>query len=127
MSFCIFGYKKGQPTEQIIKPGKDIKLSKQEIKETELEKTGYYTKQEIKKFKQNNKGTYTQIEGKPLYWNSKTRPCTTRGTVLFNPKSSIGKVKETNGKTINHKTKHDIKYCDNKPHNPSTLAMSWRK
>ena len=118
-------FPKGQ-IETIIKKGKEIKLSKEEIENTK-EKGIYYTKQEKELFKHANKDSYSQSSTRPLFYNARTRKCTNKGDALFNPSQSAGKVKETNGKTIYSNYEHSKRYTETKKSKPSKLAMSWRK
>lgn len=113
----ITGSYKGN-IETIEKFGNGIQLSKEEIEETKHEKM--IIPESLLK---NCKITYQVKKPKPVFWNSRTRECTTKGDTYFNPESSVGKGKETNGRTIFYNSEHNRKRCLNKKHNPTTAGV----
>lgn len=117
----ISGSYKGN-IETIEKVGNGIQLSKEEIEETKHEKMIVPNT-----LFRNAKMTWTMKKPKPIFWNARVRECTTKGDTYFNPESSVGKGKVTNGLTLFHNTPHRRKRAENKKHNPTTAGVDARE
>lgn len=117
----ITGSYKGQ-VETIERIGNGTKLTKEEIEETKHESMIL-----PESLLRNCKKTWMMVKPKPLYWRARTRECTTKGDTYFNPSTSVGKGKETNGLTLFHNTRHQRRRAVNKLHKPTTAGVDSRE